>query len=183
MGRGEFMAIKHYTKVICGFPGIGKSYTFNKQDELGVKISDSDSSKFSKIKDSEGNLVQNPDFPDNYIKHIITLINEMNTHYILVSSHHDVREALANAHIPYTVIYPTKDMKDIYIQRYQDRGSPEKFIAFLTSKFDEFVEDCENDTSTAAKVIFDLPDDTLYDYIVEDIKESEKLKLTSMKTD
>lgn len=177
------MPITHFTKVICGFPGIGKTYLFGKQDELGVKISDSDSSKFSKLKDSKGQLIQNPDFPDNYIKHIIDIIHGMDIHYILVSSHHDVREALANAHIPYTVIYPTKDMKDVYIQRYQDRGSPEKFITFLTDKFDEFVEDCENDTSAASKVIFDLPDDTLYDYIVEDIKESEKLNFTSMKTD
>ena len=177
------MPITHFTKVICGFPGIGKTYLFGKQDELGIKISDSDSSKFSKLKDSEGQLIQNPDFPNNYIKHIIDLIHGMDIHYILVSSHHDVREALANAHIPYTVIYPTKDMKDVYIQRYQDRGSPEKFITFLTDKFDEFVEDCENDTSAASKVIFDLPDDTLYDYIVEDIKESEKLNFTSMKTD
>lgn len=177
------MPITHFTKVICGFPGIGKTYLFGKQDELGIKISDSDSSKFSKLKDSEGQLIQNPDFPNNYIKHIIDLIHGMDIQYILVSSHHDVREALANAHIPYTVIYPTKDMKDVYIQRYQDRGSPEKFITFLTDKFDEFVEDCENDTSAASKVIFDLPDDTLYDYIVEDIKESEKLNFTSMKTD
>ena len=175
--------IKHVVKVICGFPGIGKTYLFNNQDNLGIKVADSDSSKFSKIENDQGELVQNPDFPINYINHIIDLINGHEVNYILVSSHHDVREALSNAHIPYTVIYPTKQMKEVYIQRYRDRESPEKFIALLEDKFDKFVDDCAHDVDTTCKVIFDLPSDTLYDYIVGDLKEIEKLKSTSQKTD
>lgn len=175
--------IKHIVKVICGFPGIGKTYLFNNQDKLGIKVADSDSSKFSKIKNDTGELIQNPDFPANYIKHIVDLINTHEVNYILVSSHHDVREALAKASIPYTVIFPEKNMKEIYIQRYQDRGSPEKFISFLENKFDEFVDDCDSDINASCKVIFDLPSDTLYDYITDDLKEMKKLKSTSLKTD
>ena len=43
------------SKVICGFPCIGKTYLFKHSD---LKIADSDSSKFSWITDGEGKKVQ-----------------------------------------------------------------------------------------------------------------------------
>ena len=48
------------TKIIAGFPGIGKSYVFNQRK---YKCLDSDSSLFSWIEKG----VRHPDFPNNYI--------------------------------------------------------------------------------------------------------------------
>lgn len=78
--------------VISGFPGIGKSYMYNNMKDL--KILDSDSSKFSWVKDEEGKNTKerNPDFPNNYIKHIKD--NMDSSDIILVSSHKVVRDAL-----------------------------------------------------------------------------------------
>ena len=57
------------TRIIAAFPGTGKSYYHKENPETTL---DSDSSRFSWVKDSEGNNTKerNPDFPENYISHI-----------------------------------------------------------------------------------------------------------------
>ena len=68
------------TLVVSAFPGCGKSHLFrNKGDK---KILDSDSSTFDKSQ-----------FPENYINHIKSNIGDVDM--ILVSSHKEVRDALA----------------------------------------------------------------------------------------
>ena len=46
-------------KVICGFPGVGKSTLFKELEDSDYLVLDSDSSTFDKTK-----------FPENYIEHI-----------------------------------------------------------------------------------------------------------------
>lgn len=124
-------------KVIAGFPGVGKSFIFNNKSKYVVL--DSDSSKYSWI--SEG--VRNPDFPNNYIKHIEESISKAD--YIFVSSHDVVREALKDNHISYTIVYPSIELKDEYLQRYKDRGNNEKFISFIESNWNSFIQDIEKE--------------------------------------
>jgi hypothetical protein len=130
--------IKQYkAKVISGFPGVGKSFLFN--DKSDFVVLDSDSSMFSWI--SEG--VRNPDFPNNYMKHIEENLSEAD--YIFVSSHDVVREALRNYHIAYTLVYPSIELKDEYIQRYKDRENNKKFISFIDSNWENFINDIEKE--------------------------------------
>ena len=58
------------TRVISGFPGIGKSYLFN--NGKNILIIDSDSSNFSWLEPG----VRNPEFPHNYMKHIKIRLNQ-----------------------------------------------------------------------------------------------------------
>lgn len=116
--------------VICGFPGIGKSYAVK---QLGEGYHDSDSSKFSWI-DTAAGRVRNPNFPEEYIQHIKSLKG-----VALVSSHREVRDALAYAGIPYLLCYPEEGLKDEYMQRYLERGSPETFICMLAARWDDWV--------------------------------------------
>ena len=124
------------TLVISAFPGCGKTHFFNNnKDKI---ILDSDSSLFSWIEKG----VRNPDFPENYIKHIKNNIGKVDI--ILVSSHKVVRDALVENGIEFTLVYPSRDIKKSYIQRYIDRGSDENFIKLLTNKWDEFLDELEN---------------------------------------
>jgi len=110
------------TLVISGFPGIGKSHFFRKNKDKVVL--DSDSSKFSWIEKG----IRHPDFPNNYIKYIkenLAYINPLGVgkaDIILVSSHKNVRDALVENDIPFTLVYPSRDIKEEYLQRYKDRG-------------------------------------------------------------
>jgi hypothetical protein len=125
------------TKVISGFPGIGKS-VLTKQSNLTVL--DSDSSQFSWIEKG----VRNPDFPNNYMNHIKENIGKAD--YILVSSHDNVRQALKDNQIDYTIVYPSVDLKDEYMDRYAGRGNDEKFINFIGTNWDKFLSDIQEDS-------------------------------------
>ena len=117
------------TLVVSAFPGCGKSHLFRNKGEK--KILDSDSSTFDKSQ-----------FPQNYIEHIKSNIDEVDI--ILVSSHKEVRDALVNEGIDFTLVYPRKDIKDEYIQRYIDRGNDGKFVELLKQNWDNWTDELEN---------------------------------------
>lgn len=152
------------TTVVCGFPGVGKSYLYNNQKRLGIFVTDSDSSLFSHMM-KDGEKVKDPNFPQNYIQYIKSLMEDSVIDLIFVSTHNDVRNALAASGIPYTIVYPSLSLKDVYMQRYKDRGSPESFINLMDEKFESFVHDCESDEGAKEKIEFLNREQNLYSYI------------------
>lgn len=104
--------------VICGFPGIGKTFTVQNWIYSNIKIYDSDSSNFSWIDKNDHSKGRNPDFPTNYIK---SIDNENSV--VLTSSHKEVRDALKAAGINYYVVYPNLESfgKDFYLDRIRGR--------------------------------------------------------------
>lgn len=116
------------TLVVSAFPGCGKTHLFNNTDK---KILDSDSSKFDKSK-----------FPQNYIDHIKSNIGKCDI--ILVSSHKDVRDALVKNGIKFTLVYPKKELKNDYINRYIQRGSPEAFIKLLQNNWYNWIKEMDD---------------------------------------
>ena len=112
-------------KVISAFPGCGKSHFYNSVKD-NIKILDSDSSKFDKS-----------DFPRNYIEHIKD--NLPSADIILVSSHEDVRKELVKNGMDFTLVFPDISLKEQYIKRYKERGSPENFIKLLDTNWDNWI--------------------------------------------
>ena len=133
------------TMVIAAFPGTGKSYCTKSEADKFNGVLDSDSSNYSWIKDSEGNNTteRNPDFPNNYIKHIKDNIGKVEV--IFVSSHKEVREALEREGIEYILVYPNIFQKDDYIKRYKNRGSSDKFIRLLETNWEEWINECRTE--------------------------------------
>ena len=108
------------TKIFSIFPACGKTWLYNHQEDFDLKILDSDSSKFSWLyrKDKFGFVIEkyrNPDFPDNYIKHIKENIGKYD--YIFVSSHASVRNALDKEGIDFTIVYPESNCKAEWVGR------------------------------------------------------------------
>lgn len=139
--------------VISAFPGCGKTYFYNKYKDTNpnIRISDSDSSQFSWVLDENGKStgVRNPEFPSNYIKHIKDLIRE-GVKLIFVSTHKDVRDALEEAGIKYVLVYPNRDVKDVFIGYYKQRNSPDKFIELMENKWDDFIDGCSDAEKTSS---------------------------------
>lgn len=130
--------------IISAFPGCGKTYAFNnRQDKF--RILDSDSSNFKWVKDKDGNNTKelNPEFPKNYIKHIKENIDSCDI--IFVSTHKEVRDALRENNMNYTLIYPRVEDKEEYMQRYIDRGSTEDFINIMNTNFEKFINELEEE--------------------------------------
>lgn len=128
----EVMRMKKETKVVAGFPGTGKSYMFRNNTDNLVLL-DSDSSKFSWI--SKG--VRNPIFPQNYMEHIKENFGVADV--IFVSTHDTVIKALQENGIPFTLVYPAKELKDIYLANYVQRGNDAQFIEFIKNNWDNFI--------------------------------------------
>lgn len=116
-------------KVICGFPGVGKSTVFGRKEEYRVNILDSDSSTFDKSQ-----------FPANYIAHIKE--HTQGDNIILASSHDTVRAALVAEGIPFHLVFPAEDCKMEYLARYAERGSPAAFVDMMYNKWSEFIQGC-----------------------------------------
>lgn len=145
------------TKIISAFPACGKTYAFEKLNENGYEILDSDSSKFSwmdvvdKIYEMKNRgkknykeryiKVRSPEFPSNYIKHIKENIGKVD--YIFVSSHKEVRDALLENGIYFTLVYPDRSMKAEWVGRCFLRGSGEKFCQIIADNWDKWINEME----------------------------------------
>ena len=146
------------TKIISAFPACGKTYAFEKLNQKGYTIIDSDSSQFSwkQVIDEEYEFknrgrkdykekyikVRNPEFPNNYIQHIEENIGKVD--YIFVSSHKEVRDALNSNNIFFTLIYPDRSMKAEWIGRCFLRVSGERFCQMLADNWDKWIDEIKS---------------------------------------
>ena len=130
------------TRIISAFPGVGKTYYHERNKGISI---DSDSSHFSWVKDSEGNNTKerNPEFPQNYINHIKEKIGKFDV--IFVSSHEVVRKALNDNNIKFFMVYPDISLKEEWINRFNNRGNDEGFIALIDKNWDFFIKSIENE--------------------------------------
>ena len=123
------------TMLVAAFPGTGKSYyCYNGNWSQYVPngfCTDSDSSTFDKA-----------NFPENYIEHIKQKITEGYAR-VFISSHKDVRDVLVLNNLPFVLIYPSKELKQEYIERYKQRGNNEKFIQLVSDNWETWIDDCK----------------------------------------
>ena len=152
------MEAKHMeTKIICAFPACGKTYAFKKLNEKGYKILDSDSSQFSWCYDHNPTnsdkieKYRNPEFPKNYIQHIKENIGKVD--YIFVSSHKEVRDALIENGIYFTLVYPDRKMKAEWVGRCFLRGSDEKFCQLIADNWDKWIDEMDKVENCARYIL------------------------------
>ena len=124
------------TRIISAFPGTGKSYYHKKYPETTL---DSDSSLFSWI-EKDGKKIRNPEFPENYIKHIKENIGKYE--FIFVSSHKEIRDALLENCLFFYLVYPSFNDKRSYIERYEERGSDKNFIKLISDNWYDWIYEC-----------------------------------------
>lgn len=137
-------------KVIVAFPGCGKTYATDNSPHLS--FSDSDSIGFSwlyqedgsPVKDADGNKIRNPEFPQNYIRHIISKSHEYDV--IFVSTHKETRDALIANGIAFSLVYPDKQCRTEYLKRYADRGDNTAFVKLLETNWDNWISQLEEQT-------------------------------------
>jgi adenylate kinase family enzyme len=127
--------------VVSGFPGVGKSTLYEKAGQQGIWVQDSDSSHFPK----EG-------FPENYLDHIEHHWR-VGPGVLMVSSHQLVRDGMVKRQIPYVLVYPSRDCKQEYLERYTKRGSPSAFVKTLDENWDQWIAECEQQLGCTRRVL------------------------------
>jgi len=114
---------KKKTLLCSAFPGTGKSYFYTVFGGMdGKVILDSDSSTFNKV-----------GFPTNYIEYIKANIGKADI--IFISSHKEVRDALVEEGLEFTLVYPNPFLKIEYINRYKTRGNDFSFVKLLETNW------------------------------------------------
>lgn len=132
-------------KVWSVFPLCGKTHL----SKL-IHAADSDSSNYS-WRVVNGVKERNPEFPDNYLSHIRQAINTYDI--VFVSTHSEVRNALANAGIPYGLVFPDINCKEEWLRRYDNReynGFPKHILEL---NWESWISEMNADTCAKCKCI------------------------------
>lgn len=83
-------------------------------------------------------------FPFNYINDIKSQIGKQDI--IFISTNPVVLEELNRIGIDITLVYPKKELKKEYLQRYKQRGSSKNFIETLDRNWYNWLEEISNQT-------------------------------------
>lgn len=130
------------TKVISAFPCTGKSCYYR----YSTDSIDSDSSKFSWIYKEDGEKERNPNFVEEYVRHIKVLKESGIARIIFVSSHEEVRKELIKQGILDILIYPNINTKHDHVLRICDRGGTDDPLASIVEdNWDEWITSCMNE--------------------------------------
>lgn len=140
------------TKIIAGYPGIGKTYiTKFFPDAIDLESScyhwiHDCSEKFLDCERRKGckNRNLNPNWPNNYIDAICETYERNEFSYVLVAAKLEVIELLTKQHIPFTIVVPKKELKQEYKERYIKRNNTSQFISSVLLSWDHDMERIDN---------------------------------------
>lgn len=122
------------TKIISGFPGVGKSH-LGKRSDNEIKVLDLESSNFK---------------GENRWKDYKNEIGKVDV--LFVSSHKETRKILSELGVRFYLVYPDRSLKAEYLRRYAERGSSQEFIDMMDKNFDHFIDSIENEEVRCAKI-------------------------------
>ena len=157
--------------IISGFAGIGKT-TLAQNYPSVIDLESSDFKWIYSDEATEGmdkeqrkgttQRTQNPLWPLNYVKEIIT---QSQTHdIVLISQDKDMRDCLRENDCEYYACFPTKECKEDFIHRYIARGNPQAFISLVTINFDNWVDALESEDKKIIMQPGEFLEDTLIRY-------------------
>lgn len=131
--------------IVSAFAGVGKTTLARKYNK---DVIDLESGNFKWLENdgteaSKGSRrMQNPKYPINYLE----AIKKSNSKYkvVLISQHEAIRKCLDAIKLDYILVYPDKNMKEEFIDRYRQRGNSENFINLISKEWDNWIDalDC-----------------------------------------
>lgn len=154
--------------IVMGFPGTGKSVACDGIREIYVEgigyciLMDFESSNFGWYTDGDGNRRRMSIWPHVYIEFIketIKVFGRPNkTIVAFTSSHVNVRDELIRQNLEFRIVYPSKERKDEFIERYKQRGNDVEFIKNLDEWFELWIDSIESlEYDKCKKIRFDEP--------------------------
>lgn len=127
------MFTKKKGKIICGFAGIGKSSIRDAVPYMSrVALYDLQSHAF----------VKEYGWQRNYVECALALAEKFD--YVFLSTHDVVIDELSRRGEKFFVVYPSRYLKDEYMDRFKKRGSSQEYIARFRSRWEGFIDKLEN---------------------------------------
>lgn len=152
--------------IVSAFAGVGKTTLAKKYkgDVIDLESGDFKWLNNDGTEASKGSRRgQNPNYPVNYLE----AIKKANSQYkvVLISQHEIIRKCLDAVKLDYIIVYPNKNIKEEFIQRYKDRGNNEKFIQLISQEWNNWIDALDKDT-THKKIVLNAGQ-YLSDFAVE----------------
>lgn len=130
-GTGKTTLAKLYPQMVIDFVCMPYKYQLNK------------SNKYNESCKANPNNILQYEWPFNYFDAIKQNLND--DKIILIPSDLYILSLLSIEKIPYTLCYPQRNAKEIYLRRFIERGNSEKFIEIFIDGWDEFLDILEKD--------------------------------------
>ncbi|MEG0386511.1 MAG: hypothetical protein RR642_17370 [Solibacillus sp.] len=147
-GAGDHSAERNQKmpKIVLAHSGTGKSFCAKNFPTKFLHLPISPYKYFPKDQVSENEAeatagiypaeIMNPEFPLNYVHALKESLKKAEHEYILAPSDFGVAHWLEEIKIPYTLVYPEKELKGEYQQRYLNRGNDDRFLGLFVGKWD-----------------------------------------------
>lgn len=136
--------------IIAAFAGCGKTTFAN----MNNSTLDLHSMPFKYFLDGRNDLGEagkadpynkiRPEWPYNYVSAIENAMN--NYMYVLIPSDFQVLALLENKQICYTLVYPHRNSKYEYLERYINRENSRNFLSIFYGNWEWFIDNLESDT-------------------------------------
>lgn len=151
-------------RVICGWPGIGRGYLIeNGLDDFTFLNLSSEHLSWLKNKrgeyvDLSGKLVSeedkvaNPNLQIDYVAYIVESLKSND--FLFASTDENIKRTLFDIEIPFCIVYPERELKEEYLERYKIRNSAEdeSLIPTLEFQWNNFIDVIENDQRASLKI-------------------------------
>lgn len=169
-GDGTDLQAETKSIIVLGFPAVGKTH-FTKKFESEFSISDADVPLNSRDK--------------NFNRKYVSFIKKMcrsDINYIFTSVDGDLIDRIKSddffKDVPKYIIYPSRELKADYIERFRDRGNNQEYVSYMSDNWDAIIDKIESETEDNRFIPFELKSKN--DYIelfmsIFDIKVAEKL--------
>lgn len=93
---------------------------------------------------ADPNLIMRPEWPDNYAAELISMWDS--DKIILIPPVIPVLQVFDTEDIPYFLVYPQREAKEVYLRRYIGRGNSEPFLDIFIHGWDWFLVGMETHT-------------------------------------
>jgi hypothetical protein len=144
--------------IYSAFPGTGKTYLAKHNPRfIDLESSDfqwafADPTLSVEERKASDQKVKNPNFIQDYVQAIKEASQD---HNVLIASQPAVLQALADEGLAFTTVTPldNAETKQIYLQRYRERGNQQAFIDLMDKNYSNFINDLNQNPNAAAHLI------------------------------
>ena len=159
-------------RVIAAFAGVGKSAFAERNPEkftdfalMPYKYYLDPDREFDESGKANPENVMREDWPRNYAEAIQRALAESDK-TLIIPSDSSVLRLLREKDIPYLLVYPAREAKEVYRKRFIARGNTEDFLSVFIDGWDRFMDSLENDQYGDHRVL--RPEQYLSDAISAD---------------
>ena len=134
--------------IVAAHAGTGKTYLATMYPDKVIDFVSMPYKYFLKSESGEGesgkanpDYEMRPEWPDNYVQELEKLCDS--DKIILIPPDIFVLVMLDARNIPYLLVYPQRSAKEVYRQRYIERGNTDAFLDIFVDGWDLFLERME----------------------------------------